>query len=78
MEAMNTPALAADARDRLYAACARAITQAGPAREALFLARLGLLLMEQVGDEVRCQQALADALQELPHPSLSAIEHQGD
>lgn len=78
MEAMNTPALPAEARDRLYAACAQAITEAGAARESLFLARLALLLMEQVGDEARCQQALADALQELPHPSLSATEHQGD
>ena len=79
MEAMSTPAaLAADARDRLYAECARAITEAGAPRESLFLARLALLLMEQVGDEARCRQAMADALQQLPHPSLSAPEHQGD
>nr|WP_145552385.1 DUF2783 domain-containing protein [Variovorax boronicumulans] len=73
MEAVN--ALPADARDRLYAACARAITEAGPAREALFLARLALLLMEQVGDEARCRQALAEALHALPLPSLSAHEN---
>lgn len=70
MEAVN--ALPADARDRLYAACARAITEAGAAREALFLARLALLLMEQVGDEARCRQALAEALHALPQPSLSS------
>ncbi len=75
METMNhsqTTTLAADARDRLYAACARAVTEAGAARESLFLARLALLLMEQVGDEARCRQALDDALRDLPLPSLSA------
>jgi hypothetical protein len=61
------------ARDRLYAACARAITEAGPERESLLLARLALLLFEQVGDEARCQQALAEALDALPTPSLSAM-----
>lgn len=68
---MTTP-LAPGARDRLYAACANAITDAGEARESLFLARLALLLFEQVGDEGRCRQALADALDDLPLPSLSA------
>lgn len=65
-------ALAADARDRIYAQCARAITEAGPERESLFLARLALLLCEQVGDEARCSKAVDDALQALPIPSLSA------
>lgn len=73
MEAVS--ALPADARDRLYAACAQAITEAGPEREALFLARLALLLMEQVGDEARCQEALAEALHALPLPSLSSHEN---
>jgi hypothetical protein len=63
--------LAPEARDRLYAACANAVTEAGPERESLFLARLALLLFEQVGDEARCRQALADALEDLPMPSLS-------
>jgi len=67
---MSAP-LAPDARDRLYAACANAVTEAGPERESLFLARLALLLFEQVGDEARCRQALADALEDLPMPSLS-------
>ncbi|RZL64143.1 MAG: hypothetical protein EOP81_09850 [Variovorax sp.] len=67
-----TTVLAPEARDRLYAACANAITEAGEARESLFLARLALLLFEQVGDEARCKRALADALAELPVPSLSA------
>jgi hypothetical protein len=64
--------LANEARDRVYAECARAITQAGAERESLFLARLALLLFEEVGDEARCRAALADALAELPVPSLSA------
>ena len=68
----TTTVLPPAARDRLYAACANAITEAGAARESLFLARLALLLFEQVGDEARCRQALADALDQLPLPSLSA------
>jgi hypothetical protein len=58
-----------DGRDRLYAECARAISEAGAERESLFLARLALLLFEQVGDEARCRAAL-------PVPSLSAFELQ--
>ncbi|MGR4870642.1 hypothetical protein ACIPRI_17485 [Variovorax sp. LARHSF232] len=69
---MSSSTLAPEARDRLYAQCARAISEAGSERESLFLARLALLLFEQVGDEARCRAALADALQGLPIPSLSA------
>ncbi|WP_454906458.1 hypothetical protein [Variovorax gossypii] len=69
---MTNPALPPDARDRLYAECARAISEAGAERESLFLARLALLLFEQVGDEARCRNALSDALHALPVPSLSA------
>jgi hypothetical protein len=65
-------ALTPGARDRLYAECARAISEAGAERESLFLARLALLLFEQIGDEARCRAALAHALDELPLPSLSA------
>lgn len=68
----HTASLDPDARDRLYAECARAITEAGTERESLFLARLALLLFEQVGDEASCRAALADALRVLPVPSLSA------
>ena len=64
--------LSPDGRDRLYAGLAGAVTEAGEAREALFFARLALLLFEAVGDEARCRTALADALHELPMPSLSA------
>ena len=69
---MTNPALPPDVRDRLYAECARAISEAGAERESLFLARLALLLFEQVGDEARCREALSDALHALPVPSLSA------
>lgn len=68
----ESPALPDAARDRLYAHCANAITTAGPAREALFLARLALLLCEAVGDEARCRAAIDAALRDLPMPSLSA------
>ncbi|NLD53280.1 MAG: DUF2783 domain-containing protein [Burkholderiaceae bacterium] len=64
--------LPSDARDRMYAELARAISEAGTERESLFLARLVLLLFEAVGEEARCRQAVADALEELPMPSLSA------
>ena len=64
--------LSIDARDRLYASVARATTEAGRSRESLFLARLALLLFEQVGDEPACERAIADALRDLPEPSLSA------
>ncbi len=70
--------LSPEARDRLYADCANAITEAGAQRESLFLARLALLLFEQVGDEARCRAALADALRDLPLPSLSASDSLGD
>ncbi|MDH6591550.1 hypothetical protein M2165_001439 [Variovorax sp. TBS-050B] len=70
----TTVSLPPEARDRLYAECARAISEAGAERESLFLARLALLLFEQVGDEARCRAALADALDALPVPSLSATE----
>ncbi|SFQ39662.1 hypothetical protein [Variovorax sp. 770b2] len=72
----TAPSLDPDARDRLYAECARAITEAGAERESLFLARLALLLFEQVGDEARCRAALAGALRALPVPSLSATQLQ--
>ena len=46
--------------------------QAGRERESLFLARLALLLFEQVRDEDRCNAAIDAALADLPVPSLSA------
>lgn len=63
--------LESSAQDRVYQRCAHAITEAGREREALFLARLALLLFQEVGDEARCLRAIDQALAELPTPSLS-------
>ena len=63
--------LCAEARDALYRECALAITAVGRERESLFLARLTLLLMEAVGDEARCREAIEAAAQQIPVPSLS-------
>ena len=59
-------------QDRIYARCSNAIAAAGRERESLFLARLALLLFEQVQDESRCIAAIEAALQDVPIPSLSA------
>ncbi|MDH1301189.1 MULTISPECIES: hypothetical protein [Achromobacter] len=59
-------------QDRIYARCSNAIATAGRGRESLFLARLALLLFEQVQDEQRCLDAIEHALRDLPDPSLSA------
>ncbi len=64
-------ALSPEARDALYRECALAITAVGRERESLFLARLTLLLMEAVGDEARCREAIEAASRALPAPSLS-------
>jgi len=63
--------LSPEARDALYRECALAITAVGREREPLFLARLTLLLMDAVGDEARCREAIEAAARELPAPSLS-------
>ncbi len=66
------------ARDRVYTHCARAISAAGQERESLMLARLALLLFEQVADEQRCHLAIDQALQRLPYPSLCAVGQLAD
>lgn len=58
-------------RDEVYRACCLAITEAGQARESLYLARLVLLLAEEVGDVPRCLAAIAEAARGLPTPSMS-------
>lgn len=58
-------------RDEVYRACALAISEAGRERESLFLARLVLLLMEDVGDAPRCLAAIAEARRDLPTPRMS-------
>jgi hypothetical protein len=65
------PSLTPEARDALYRDCALAITAVGRERESLFLARLALLLIEAVGDEARCREALEAAARDVPAPSLS-------
>ncbi|QGZ56909.1 DUF2783 domain-containing protein [Paraburkholderia acidiphila] len=65
------------ARDRVYTRCANAVTAAGGKAEALFLARLVLLLFERVGDEHVCIQAIDAASHDLPEPSLSAARDVG-
>ncbi len=58
-------------RDALYRECCVAISDAGRDRESLFLARLALLLIEEVGDAQRCHAAIAEAARELHAPSPS-------
>jgi len=65
--------LESTAQDRVYQRCANAISEAGLEREPLFLARLALLLFQEVGDEQRCLRAIEQALTDLPAPSLSAL-----
>jgi hypothetical protein len=60
-----------DARDALYRECAQAVSAIGRERESLFLARLALLLMEEVGDAPRCRAAIDAAARDVPMPSLS-------
>ena len=58
-----TPAAGPSRRATASTPAARsAISEAGESARSLFLARLALLLFEQVGDEARCRAALADAL----------------
>lgn len=65
------PMLEATERDALYRECCLAITAVGRERESLYLARLTLLLMEAVGDERRCREAIVEAARDVPLPSLS-------
>ncbi len=53
-------------RDEAYRACCLAITAAGAQRESLYLARLALLLMEEIGDLPRCLAAIDAAARDLP------------
>lgn len=63
--------LQAAERDALYKECCQAVSSVGRERESLMLARLVLLLMEQVGDARRCSEAIAEAARDVPLPSLS-------
>jgi hypothetical protein len=58
-------------RDDFYTHCAHAITSAGRPRESLLLARLALLLADELGDIDRAKAAVDAALKDLPVPSLA-------
>lgn len=61
-----------DAQQSLfYDQCAQAIDTAGCSRESLLLARLALLLANEVGDFAACERALAAALRDLPEPTMA-------
>ncbi len=56
---------AEDMVERLWEQLAEAIAAAGPGREALFLAKLALLLAREVGDAERVAAAIGVALRDL-------------
>jgi hypothetical protein len=61
--------------ERVYEGLAKAIDQAGPAREALLLTKLALLLAERLGDIDAVEACIADALEadpSRPHDPLEA------
>lgn len=58
-------------RDEFYTHCAMAVNQAGRERESLLLARLALLLADELGDIERAKSAVDAALKDLPVPSLA-------
>lgn len=55
---MNRPTLTEAERDDAYTRICQAVTEAGAERESLFLARLCLLLAEEVGDSARVGAAI--------------------
>lgn len=55
--------------EAVYEALAAAIDRAGPANEALFLAKLALLLGQRVGDPAVFAAAVEIALQDLDAPA---------
>lgn len=58
---MNERRMNESERDDAYTRICLAITEAGPGREPLFLARLSLLLAEAVGDAQRVREAIEAA-----------------
>ncbi len=58
-------------RDEFYTHCAQAVNEAGRERESLLLARLALLLADELGDIQRAKAAVDAALKDLPVPSLA-------
>lgn len=58
-------------RDHVYRAACLAISAAGADRERLYLARLVLLLMDELGDAERCLRVIEAAAADLPLPRMS-------
>lgn len=52
--------------ETLWERLAEAVTEAGPARETLFLAKLALLFGNALGDRTQAEALIAIALQDLP------------
>ncbi len=57
--------------EQAYASLAAAIDRAGPDHEALFLAKLALVLADRLGDVGAFEQSLAAALQDLAGGALA-------
>ncbi len=61
--------LDASEREMLFRECRTALDTMAQDQHPLFLARLALLLFEQVGDAERCRTCIAQALEGLSRPS---------
>lgn len=59
-------------RERAYTALCEAVTAAGQAGEPLFLARLALLLAEELGDATAFARCLAEA--SVPNTGAEVVE----
>ena len=57
----TTPRWTEDERDQVYTELCRAITQAGPTHETIYLAKLCLLLIEQLKSRDAAMAAIAQA-----------------
>lgn len=67
--------LSVEENERFYDALAQAIDAAGPAREALLLTKLALLLANEIGDEAVVHQAVTLATSQIapPAPDLANL-----
>ena len=67
------PAMTPADVEQAYNALAQAIDRAGPHNEALFFAKLALLLAHEIGDPGRFDAALDAALQDLPSKRVVSV-----
>jgi hypothetical protein len=58
---MSGPAWTEEERDQVYTELCRAITEAGPGQETLYLAKLCLLLVEELKSRDAALSAIAQA-----------------